>query len=681
MENENYTISFEKDEKSFPYNQCQFQDIRLKRYHELPQRGTWSEPRFAMNRELIGAKFTPNNKDNETETVYIWSVDDENIGKKPLYEYTHSKILAYDFSPSSTSFVIVYKRKPPVHYNVKSGHKICDLETKNIQINSALAWCFSPQGRFFALATEDHFFVWDVLTSKLKFNFEESSPKKYIRNNILITINKDKIMNLINFSENKTIAKFEITNISNYNEILACMLTQDNSVVYYAISKGVYKLNIEDKEIEEVLYFENHIPKKVFISNDCKKYCTTDYISFCFWEEKKGLNMNIPRQEFNDISVSIDSSLLLIVDNISITFQDLSTFSQEKDLFKVFTDINPTKFEWIQFSVNSLYILCLINDNSAALYNCSTGQIVHKWYNDTPNWRRALQLVPITASPTVLATKTSECLIEIWDYSKGIPVVPLKGFNAYDLKFNDSGNLLIAGTVGGSEVARIWDIDYPQKPFIYKTSDGSKNKNTVVYLTEDKLNLICHSCNQDPIIFDSKTAQIIYKLDCEFKFSYIENIICSELGEFFISYGDSTDSTLKIAVLWNFRKGQKMKILDKCSLAQISENGKAFIHKYEGRTKVDSKLTLWDIGGNGNLTSFEISNISANDYRILNDSRTFIMCYENLEKNEYKYTLHDIRKGEMYGEILYAQKDKEYSNMDLFIDTDDNVILRRVMFE
>ena len=57
------------------------------------------------------------------------------------------------------------------------------------------------------------------------------------------------------------------------------------------------------------------------------------------------------------------------------------------------------------------------------------------------------------------------------------------------------------------------------------------------------------------------------------------------------------------------------------------------------------------------------------------------MCYENLEKNEYKYTLHDIRKGEMYGEILYTQKDKEYSNMDIFIDTDDNVILRRVMFE
>ena len=67
---------------------------------------------------------------------------------------------------------------------------------------------------------------------------------------------------------------------------------------------------------------------------------------------------------------------------------------------------------------------------------------------------------------------------------------------------------------------------------------------------------------------------------------------------------------------------KKMKILDKCSLAQISENGKAFIHKYEGRTKVDSKLTLWDIdgfdidtGGDENVEDINMAEMEENFYK------------------------------------------------------------------
>ena len=157
----------------FPYKECKFQDIQLKKYFELPQDATWSQPRMALNRELVGAKCSLNNI--EKDIVFIWSVDEDNLGNKPIYEYESSSILTFDFSPSSTSFIIVYKGKAPVHYNVKSGHKICELETKGETINTAIAWAFSPQGRFFALATENHFYVWDVLTSMLKIDFEEKS--------------------------------------------------------------------------------------------------------------------------------------------------------------------------------------------------------------------------------------------------------------------------------------------------------------------------------------------------------------------------------------------------------------------------------------------------------------------------------------------------------------------------
>lgn len=682
MSESNYAITFEKDEKIFPYNKCNFQDVVLKRFFELPQNVQWSEPKISRNKKLAAAKCQSNG--NKNETYYIWSINESAVADKPIYSYTHSSILTFDFSPSSTSFIIVYKGKPPVHYNAKSGHKICELQLpKGNSIKNALAWSFSPQGRFFALGTDEHFFVWDVLSSELKLSFKDTSPKKYLRNNILVSVNNindDVMLSLININENNKIYQGKIPNIKICNEILACMINSDNDEIYYATKRGIYKLRVSDNEIEDVLSFEETNPDKVFISSDCHKYFTTDYSTLNFWEEKKGLNMSVQRQKFNNIFVSLDSTMMSIVDDTSITFQDYSLLGQERDLFTIYTDLNPSSFKGVKYSGNSLVALCLINEQSAALYSCDTGELLHKWVNRVPYWGRALEIAPVSASPCILATKTSETLIEVWDYTKGIPVAPLKGFNAYDIKFNDMGNLLIAGTMGGNEVARIWDLEEVDKPTIFKTPGNEKNNKTTVYLTSNQEKLICHSVNQGPIIFDAKTKTVLYKLKSDFKFTSIDNIICSEYGGCFLSYGTSKDK-IKIGVIWNYDKGEKVKLIDQCTIPEFSENGQIFMYKYNNEYRhSEDKLVIWNVEENAQLNGFEIKNVTASNYQILNDSISFMMDYKISDK-EHKFTIHNIATGDVSGTLIFTQKSDEYYELYLYIDIDDNVNLRRLMFD
>ena len=663
----------------FPYKECKFQDIQLKKYFELPQDATWSQPRMALNRELVGAKCSLNNI--EKDIVFIWSVDEDNLGNKPIYEYESSSILTFDFSPSSTSFIIVYKGKAPVHYNVKSGHKICELETKGETINTAIAWAFSPQGRFFALATENHFYVWDVLTSKLKIDFEEKSPMKYLRNNILITLNNnnnDVILNLISIQDNKSVYKVKLPHTKSYNEIMACMINEDNSFVYYATKTMVYKISIKDGKCEDVVNFEETDPKKVFIASNCKQYFSTNNSNLNFWEEKKGLVTSLPRQKFKEIFVALDNNLMTIIDDISITLTDYTKYAHERDLFKIYTDVNVTKFKWVKYSSNSLFVLCLIDDHSAALYNCVTGRLIHKWINhSTRFWSRALELVPVTATPTILALKSGENLIEIWDYTTGTPVAPLEGFNAYDLKFNDSGNLLIAGTMGGKEVARIWDIDIPSKPYIYKTNGGEKNEKTVVYLTNNKQFLICHSINQNPIIFDAQKREIVINVKSDFTFSDIENIYYSEIANVFISHGKGENKN-EVAVMWKIDTGDKIKQIDNCEYIQVSNNGRSVMYKTKEQN--EEKLIIDNIDDNQVIKGFEMHQITANEYAILNDSASFVLK-NKLPGNQYKMSINDIQTGKMFGSLEYDQGDNQYAELDMFVDSEKNIYLRKLMFE
>ena len=668
------TVNNNTESASFPYKELKFQNILLNNYYELPQNVTWSTPRMSPNKQYIGAKATNR---NGTETVYIWSAFKNDFGKKFLYEYTHSKILTFDFSSISTSFVIVYKGKPPVYYNIKSGHKIKKLDTKNMDINDCLSWAFSPGGRFFALCTSDHFYVWDVITSELKIHFEEKSPKKFLRNDTLILINRDNDLILRNINGDKPHFQMNLPNIRSPSDVLACSISEDNQFVYYATKECVTKVNLKERDTDEKIYFEELNPSLVYISNDCQQYLTTNYSDINVWEIGRDQIFSTSLQKFNDMMVSFGAGLMMFIDNISIILQDIDSKSKTREeitLFKVFTDRNPTKFQTIEYTYNSQFVLCWIDNQSAALYNCSTGNIVHKWVNPVDNWGRALQLAPILAAPSILATKTSKDVIQVWDYSNGVCIVALKGFDVYDIKFNSAGNILAAGTVGGTEIARVWDLDYPLKPFSFRTDNSKQNKHTVVFITDNKKFLICHAQFQNPLVFNTATCKMLYECKCDTKFSYIENILCSDITHIFVSYGKSSTNK-QIGCYWKVDTSEFIEELNDCTYVEMSVSDYNFLNVYEDKVKIMNTKK------DEKTESYEINKDNAVAYRILNDSKGFTRKYSNDNNKTIQIVANNIHTGELISDLTYKQlNDDNILELDMIVDKDNCLNLRRLKF-
>ena len=672
------TINHNTQSSSFPYKELGFQDIVLNNYYELPQNVKWTMPRMSQNKQYIGAKAI---HENGNESVYIWSALKNNFGNKYLYEYTSSdKILFFEFINISTSFIIIYQSKPPVLYDIKTGNVIHELETNNnMNITNCLSWSFSPGGRFYALCTDDHFYVWDIVTSKLKIHFEEHSPKKFIRNDLLITINKDNVLYLRNITKERKDMKMRLQNIKSPFDILNCSLSEDNQFLYYATKESVTQIDLKAKDFDEVMFFNEIEPDLIYMSYDCQKYLLTNRSEVVIWEIGRGQIFSKTFQMFNDVNISFANGLMMYIDNISIILQDIDYKSKDKNeitLFKVFTDKNPISFKHIQYTYHSQFVLCWIDHQSAALYNCSTGDLVHKWVNHVDHWERALQLAPISAVPTILATKTTNDVIQVWDYSNGICICTLTGFNAYDIKFNAAGNLLAAGTVQSNEIARIWDIDYPLQPYSFKTDKSKLNKQTVVYITDDKKYLICHAQFQNPFVFNTYNCQFILECEYETKFSYIENIFYSDISKMFISYGISMTNQ-KIGCYWAIESGKCIKELNDCKYVEMSVNEYSFVNVY------DNKVGIMYTKGDKTNDSYELNEDNAVAYNIINDSKGLSRKYE--EENNRKtirIVTTDIITGELLADLTYKQlNDENIIELDMVVDNENNLNLRRLKFK
>ena len=183
QQQENCEMNFIKDSAKIPNTNCNFLDILLKPYYELPKDVSWSEPKMSSNKKLIGAKCASSCPENET--VYIWS-SDMSKGQKPLYTYAYSSILSYDFCPVSSNILIIYFYKEPSYYNCKNGLKICDLPLNENKMIKAICWTFSEKGRYFALGTGNDVLIWDIIEQKLLYSIPDLSPKKFIRDNYLV---------------------------------------------------------------------------------------------------------------------------------------------------------------------------------------------------------------------------------------------------------------------------------------------------------------------------------------------------------------------------------------------------------------------------------------------------------------------------------------------------------------
>ena len=101
---------------------------------------------------------------------------------------------------------------------------------------------------------------------------------------------------------------------------------------------------------------------------------------------------------------------------------------------------------------------------------------------------------------------------------------------------------------------------------------------------------------------------------------------------------------------------------------------------YKTKEQNEEKLIIDNIDDNQVIKGFEMHQITANEYAILNDSASFVLK-NKLPGNQYKMSINDIQTGKMFGSLEYDQGDNQYAELDMFVDSEKNIYLRKLMFE
>ena len=359
-------ITFTKITKEFSYNECLFFPIILRSHDKFPKNVKWSCPRITSNGKYIGAICSNN-------SLYIWNSND---GKVENYISTKEQMLNFEFNPNNQNLILIFQDCNPKYLSIKDNSDINELEDPYLGFNDIISFSFSSQGKYFALCADKGLFVWDVQSLKLEIFIDDYSKKKYLRNESLIMISGSNYLRIININSKKVFFECNLKRIEKIDDLQTCMLNTDNKFLYYASSSGVFKLNLFDKITFEVCKFivSNNII--VNISDDCKKYLSTNMIDIFLYEEKIGLVNKFTFEKFNHISIDFEIMLLLIIDDVSISLKNLELYGYGLDKCNIYTFQNPKKFKKIFFTRNSENLLGIVNENLGILYECSSGKII-----------------------------------------------------------------------------------------------------------------------------------------------------------------------------------------------------------------------------------------------------------------------------------------------------------------
>ena len=675
------SLTFKNLENDFPYKECLYFPIMLRSHDKFPLNVEWSCPRLSSDGKFI-ASICSNN------SIYIWNSSNGELEKSFS---TKEKILNFEFNPINNNLIVIFEDCSPKYLSIKSSAIIIinELKDANLGFNEVISLSFSTQGTFFALCVDKGLYIWDVITSELQIYIDDYARKKYLRNEFLLTITNNNFLRIIDINNPKSIfLEYNLKRVDSIDELQVCMITKDNIYLYYATNAGVFKLNIQNKLTDEVCKFVDPNGIIVIISDDCKKYMSTNMSDVYLYEERKGLVNKFTFEKFNYIRIDYNRMLLLIIDDISISLKNLELYGIQLDKCNVYTFQNPIKFQKILFTRNSENILGIVNENFAILYECSTGKIIKVFNNNSKvlYYENCLVLTPTTSENNYITFKLNDTSIYLYDSIKGIPLYIFKEFNAYEVKFNEGGNFLLAGTVGGNEVCRLWDLENPNQFYSYFINDtNKKNKNTSVCITNDRTKIICQSINQFPIIFDADSQQFLYEIKMNFNLSQIIGINCSNNSKHFIIIGKyNKKSICSIFEFNNEEKPNEINILDNCPKVHIPDKGNYFITEYiSDNKKKGNKITIWKYIKD-KLEKFDIEEKKGVQFDLLNDDKIISIISPSEEgKFGLIFHLYDSHTYKKVGDLEYVlnEKPNEFIYLDLTTDLGENIVLRKVSIQ
>ena len=671
------SLLFKNLENDFPYKECLYFPITLRSHDKFPLGVEWSCPRISSDGKFI-ASICSNN------SIYIWNSSNGELEKSFS---TKEKILNFEFNPVNNNLIVIFEDCNPKYLSIKRNGIINELKDANLGFNEVISLSFSTQGTFFALCVDKGLYIWDIITSELQIYIDDYARKKYLRNEFLLTITNNNFLRIIDINNPRNIFfEYNLKRVDSIDELQVCMLTVDNNYLYYATNAGVFRLNINDKLTDEVCKFIEPNAIYVNISEDCKKYMSTNMSDVFLYEERKGLVNKFTFEKFNHIRIDYNKMLLLIIDDISISLKNLELYGIELDKCNVYIYPNPIKFQKIVFTRNSENILGIVNENFAILYECSTGKIIKVFNNNSKvlYYENCLVLTPTTSEKNYITFKLNDTSIYLYDSIKGIPLYIFKDFNAYEVKFNEGGNFLLAGTVGGNEICRLWDLENPNQFYSYLTNN-KKNKNTCVCFTNDRTKIICQSIEQNLLIFDSDTRILLYEINLKFSLNQIIGINCSNNSKHFIIIGKyNKKSICYIFEFNNNNQPNEIDILDNCPKVHIPDKGNYFITEYISDFKrKENKITIWKYIKD-KFEKHDIEERKGVQFNLLNDDKTIsIISPSEGGKFGLIFHLYDSYTYKNVGDIEYLinEKPTEFIYLDLTTDLGENIVLRKVTIQ
>jgi hypothetical protein len=668
---DHYKVELNAKKGLYKYPSCRTENIPLFGHQVLPQGFYYTKPSISNDCKYISII----GKGNEQDKAFIWSLD--NIDGY-LYSYTSNTIENLIFSPDSKYFYILYKNEPPIKYDIKNGKELLKCENPGDQITKFICHSFPKDLKHIYIGTKNHFFSWNTSNGKISKKLGDASSIKTIRNDYQLSVKDNLEVYIYSKFDPKVILKFILPNVKYVQEVLCCTISPDLKDLYYSNLRGIYryKLNSKKGECDELIKLNDEEVSKVMIDDDCNSAMSTDMKTINLYKINfDNKDVSVLKEKFTSITGNLNKNLMVIVDDLCINISYLGDEDKEGSDQYIWLNENPSKFLYFTFSPDFHVILATLDENNAISYNTKTGRVIKKWRNMEDDWSMACEMTPETSQIAVIATKSDENTIKIWDYNNGSEVLSLFGYHAHSFCFSSDGKLLACGGREGNEIARLWDLT--DNSYISYNYDGANNNlYTIVNLTDDldqmgNKYLILTSIGQEPIVFDANTKQLLYKCECPINFEKIQGIQSNIRYNCFVVKGRDNRKR-NMALLYRLNDGKLLQLFEDCWNIDLAKHENYIISRSSNIN--EGNLTISNIQ--------DLNNIEYKNCQLQAETSSFLQDYKSIvsafgDENKLNFIISEVKNGQMIAEIKYEKKIDRHAEVDLSVNKDENILMLR----
>ena len=657
-----FDIEVTKEKYVFPYKKVLKIAIPLLSHYEMPTGCNYKSPLLSPDGQYLSCIASLSSLD----VVYVWNIDNL-YWFKFKFSVIKSKVDYVAFTPDSKCILVIYRQNNPILYDLKTGSKLLELEKNGEENNrDGLHCAFTVKGTHFCYTTDKSFTLWNLKNGKIKKIIKDDSPIKLLFNEYIISIKNDLICEIKNFKNLKIIESFKLKGIVSPKDILDARFSPDMSCFIYIIKKGVIKYILKEKKFKGVQKFQLGVEKAV-ISDDCRFVAKTNLRNLTIYDIERGETIGtILKEKFNEFKIDFNNEKLIVIDNICINIHDYTDGGIPEQF--VWLDKNPIRFVDVKFSPDFKFLFGLTEKNNVILYDLNTGLIIKKWQNIEKNWNN----FSISEGPTYKTASTSNIfLVKIWGYITGREDATFFGFDSYSFNFSHDGNYLACGAKNGPEIARIWNLEKGTfGSFLYVGNNS--NFHTVVNLTSpEPTRLICCSIDQQPLIFDTNSKELLYKCECLYRFEEIYEIQSDQKYDVFLVKGRDVKKR-DIGLMYRISDGILLETYENYIVLELSKDNGIIISKCD------------NVNG-GKLTTTDLKNLSdpiLNDFQIQTDKINLLndnKCAVTTSGDEYKteYYLMNAEDGGYIGKIKFMKKADRYSENYITINPSEEAIYFR----